>query len=455
VTAGINCDGTQETIPAVLQQILSEGKMLCPSTGIPLTLSRDGLVSSGSIWKIKNRSVDLYDQYRGDVPEFRDIGFARQVAQSLSLGDERLPEVLSAISDTALVADDSAYTAEIAELADRLGIDRAESPARPAIEVDNSAATLSILDHYLSHAVPAGARIKRSVRIKNEGAKAFNSLGDTPVYISYHWLDASGTIIEFDGLRSPIPIDLSGGSSITIICDINTPAIAGEYQLQFQAVIEGLRWMEEATLDISVRVEGQAARPTEFEYTSNSYSYAEEHAIGLYMIGDAVQSFDGTKRILEIGGGIHPQSNALTASDCVVISIDISSPMSQLGQLYFDHATKNDRIAFITCDAHEPPFAAGTFDCAAIFSALHHFAEPVRLLSNLRKVVKDGGFIAIMCEPCEPERDDPMYLRDLRKGINEQIWTVEEYLEIFRRSKLRVRSGRVDGGSLKAILVAV
>lgn len=43
-------------------------------------------------------------------------------------------------------------------------------------------------------------------------------------------------------------------------------------------------------------------------------------------------------------------------------------------------------------------------------------------------------------------------IRDLLSGINEQVFTLEEYLSIFEISGLTPTFVRVDGGSLKAIL---
>jgi ubiquinone/menaquinone biosynthesis C-methylase UbiE len=194
------------------------------------------------------------------------------------------------------------------------------------------------------------------------------------------------------------------------------------------------------------------------EQTGRHLDYHEDHAVGLSMILSYMKDRhpDGQCRILEVGGGIHPQSAALMAHGSEVISIDISFAMSQLGQLFFDHVAwdKKRNISFIACDAHDPPFAEATFDGIVIFAALHHFAEPQRLLANLRRVLKPDGFIAVMCEPCHPDRHDAIYLRDLSKGINEQCWSVEEYAEIFSLAGLKLASGQLDEGSLKAILVA-
>jgi len=442
----------QEKLPRVLIKLIEERRLLCPKNALPLVLSDGHLISEDATWKIKSRSVDLYGDYDSDPISFSDHAFAREVAIALKLEDQ-LPSVTAAVADTALLAIDPAYTAEIAELADRLGIADRVKHAQEKPLVNNLEANLSFMPPFMGATLPAGSSIKRSLRVKNDGQFAVSSEGHSPVHISYHWLDLAGNPVIFEGERSPLPIPLTPGSSVTVICDIITPAMPGKYLFQFQALIEGIRWIEDAIFSIPILVEHEFSRQSPLEYTINNYSYQEDHTLSLYLAEHMLNAIPGSKRLLEVGGGIHPQSNALTRSNCDVVSIDISSPMSQLGQLYFDHVDRNERIAFVTCDAHAPPFQAETFDGVMIFSALHHFADPVRLLTNLKRVLKPHGFIATMCEPCEPNREDPMYIRDLEKGINEQIWTVDEYEEIFNLAGLTIKSGRVDGGSLKAILV--
>ena len=441
-----------QILPRVLESLTNEGAIICPRAKTPLTRTPDGLGSPLATWRVKNGALDLYAQYGEDRTVFDDNAFAGEVANALGFSEEHRLAVASAVADTALVAGDAEYTAEIVELAERLGIPR-EAPAIQRHEPDNLAADLAIINAYVGDNLPKGKRITRSVRIANLGKCAVTSEGPTPVHLSYHWLNSSANPVIFDGLRSPLPVPLGADGSMTVICDIETPAETGHYQLQFQAVVEGVRWVDGATLTAPVFISDEIPEMP-FTRSSTDYSYADDHYVGFEMVSGYLGAASGEKRLLEVGGGIHPQASALARAGCEVVAIDISSPMCQLGQLYFEHVAKIDTMAFITCDAHQPPFVPGTFDGVLIFAALHHFSDPVRLLSNLRQVVKDGGFIAVMCEPCSPDRHAKEYLRDLEKGINEQVWTVEEYVEIFRLSGLRVQEGRIDGGSLKAILVS-
>jgi hypothetical protein len=58
-----------------------------------------------------------------------------------------------------------------------------------------------------------------------------------------------------------------------------------------------------------------------------------------------------------------------------------------------------------------------------------------------------------MREPCNPNPWDPDYLRDIRTGINEQMWSIEEYSHIFDLAGLELKSGRIDSRcSLKVIV---
>jgi ubiquinone/menaquinone biosynthesis C-methylase UbiE len=122
--------------------------------------------------------------------------------------------------------------------------------------------------------------------------------------------------------------------------------------------------------------------------------------------------------------------------------------MGQLSRLcnrqFATNPLHNGLLAFVACDAAKPPFAANTVDGVVMYAAFHHFTDPVALLNEFRRILAPGGFVALMCEPCSPDPTEPTYLRDLRKGINEQNFAPEEYMEIF--------TGCIEGGSLKVIL---
>ena len=53
-------------------------------------------------------------------------------------------------------------------------------------------------------------------------------------------------------------------------------------------------------------------------------------------------------------------------------------------------------LALIRGDATDLPFDDGSFDAVCCFAALHLFADPFAALDDMRRVLGDGGRIAIM-----------------------------------------------------------
>jgi len=112
-------------------------------------------------------------------------------------------------------------------------------------------------------------------------------------------------------------------------------------------------------------------------------------------------------------------------------------------------------VRYICGDANEFPFAAKSFDVIAMFSALHHFAEPVRVLRGIKEVLKDDGLVALMCEPVGHYLDEPRpadYVRELEQGINEQAFSLEEYQQMIEEAGFDISRAILDCGSLKALL---
>ena len=64
-------------------------------------------------------------------------------------------------------------------------------------------------------------------------------------------------------------------------------------------------------------------------------------------------------------------------------------------------------------------------------------------------MIRPEGFIFIGMETCAPNPADAQYREELRRGINEQMWTLEEFTAFFRDAGLAVAQARVDAHSLK------
>lgn len=103
------------------------------------------------------------------------------------------------------------------------------------------------------------------VTVTNTSVRTWLAGGNTPVRVSYHWLDAeSSEMIIFDGLRTPLPGDLAPGEQVIIGLRVQAPEEAGEYQLQIDLTQEKVTWFSTRTgqaTTLTVRV--GAARSNE------------------------------------------------------------------------------------------------------------------------------------------------------------------------------------------------
>jgi len=172
------------------------------------------------------------------------------------------------------------------------------------------------------------------------------------------------------------------------------------------------------------------------------------------MVEDFIRDhYDRRLTLLEIGGGAHPQT-AWFPSLAAVVNIDISLPLLMFGVLFFSvvNPSYGEHLSFVCCNANHLPFGNNSFDGIVIFSTLHHFPEPENLLAGVSRALKANGFVAVMCEPVGCNPHDPAFTRDLLKGINEQTFSLEEYLAIFKKSGLSPISVQIDGTDLKAFL---
>jgi len=81
-----------------------------------------------------------------------------------------------------------------------------------------------------------------NVPVSNSGAAAWNATGANRVDLGYHWTDASGQVVVWDGARTPLPADVPAGGSATVAATVTTPAAIGSYTLTLDLVREGVAW---------------------------------------------------------------------------------------------------------------------------------------------------------------------------------------------------------------------
>ena len=91
----------------------------------------------------------------------------------------------------------------------------------------------------------AGRPAKIYVLVENLSAITWVSGQVQPVFACYHWVDKTGNIIIYDGIRSRLPEAIEPAARKQVPVSVIAPPIAGEYTLEITLVHEGVTWMED------------------------------------------------------------------------------------------------------------------------------------------------------------------------------------------------------------------
>ena len=89
----------------------------------------------------------------------------------------------------------------------------------------------------------AGTTLQLPATVMNTGTDTWNTSGPNPVNLSYHWLDASGKTVVWDGGRTSLGPDVPGGAARQVAMAVPVPSQPGGYQLQLALVKEGIAWL--------------------------------------------------------------------------------------------------------------------------------------------------------------------------------------------------------------------
>jgi len=88
----------------------------------------------------------------------------------------------------------------------------------------------------------SGALQAVPITVTNSGNFTWNAAGANPVDLSYHWSDAAGNTVVWDGLRTKLAVDVAAGASQTLQAQIQFPTAAGSYTLRWDMAQEGITW---------------------------------------------------------------------------------------------------------------------------------------------------------------------------------------------------------------------
>jgi hypothetical protein len=91
----------------------------------------------------------------------------------------------------------------------------------------------------------AGVFLRARLRLENAGSAPWRSRDKEGVQLSYHWLDALGNPIVWDGLRAPLPRVVRPGEEVEVEGSVLAPRPPGGYRLAFDLVEEHRFWFQE------------------------------------------------------------------------------------------------------------------------------------------------------------------------------------------------------------------
>ena len=90
--------------------------------------------------------------------------------------------------------------------------------------------------------IPAGGSAQIAVALTNTGNQAWNTTGANPVNLSFHWYDAQGGTVLWDGPRTALGAAVEPTQSRTVAAMVTAPSVPGSYLLRFALVKEGVAW---------------------------------------------------------------------------------------------------------------------------------------------------------------------------------------------------------------------
>ncbi len=340
---------------------------------------------------------------------------------------------------------DSFLEAENNYLLQRLAINREARPSVEALaEPGTGAAAFSVVRHYVPPELVCGAATSHNVRIRNTGSEPLlrRARGGWSLALRLAGQEAAPT---------PLPVTVLPGREITLPVRLLAPTAPGAYELSV-VLLEGDSRVLSSPERFPIAVRPAVKRPYKALDPIRgplAADYDADHRIGIRIVERAV-NLARARRGLEIASSSSPATCNL---GCLTVNIDIDAQTMQMADIVFEKRGYSN-VIFACSDALHLPFADATFDFVSMFAALHHFADPVSVLREAVRVVKPGGFVAVMCEPTghEFDRPHPQIVEVLEHGVNEQIFSLDEYARMFHAVGLRPTSVQIDDDSLKVLL---
>lgn len=435
---------TEPVAKTAFDRLTEAAILTCPRCAGSLHVAGEGLVcDAGHETGLRRGVLDLYIAPElptgADAATDRDEEVAAVFAQHLELP-------LDWVRDAALLEPLPPTGNPFLDAEEDLFLDR--------FALFNKRAKLEIVKVYSTGRLQAGVTNWIAVRVRNAGLFPLSSASPKPLFLAYHWLDANGNLLDFEGLRSALPVDVKPAQAVTAHLQVAAPAAPGRYRLQIVPVHETVAWLHECAVTIDVEASADAPAMPRAEDAGRPFDELLDNVLAEAFIARRIGALADPIRGLEIGGATSSalsewarkagRAAALINGDISVRLLRLAAVLTEKAQ---DRSTTHVRLA-----AERLPIRDGALDVVTFRRALHHFDDPAAVLRECARALKPDGQILLLCEPVAHVYDDET--RNLiRAGVNEQVFPLDGYLAMFAEAGLEAADMACDWGfSLKAAL---
>ena len=155
----------------------------------------------------------------------------------------------------------------------------------------------------------------------------------------------------------------------------------------------------------------------------------------------------GKESILDLGAGRGWAAKQFALRGCDVAALDIvEDPNIGLGRAYALMEEAGIAFDLVVGDGELLPFAPETFDILFCSAVLHHSSKLPALLNNISAVLKPGGRLCAIAEPCIPLWENEKFVlrkhsrEELQHGINETRPDFNGYVHAVIHSGMKVEA---------------
>src|SRR2546422_4293198 len=130
---------------------------------------------------------------------------------------------------------------------------------------------------------------------------------------------------------------------------------------------------------------------------ARDYDAMDHSAVNRLFVTDFLAAWDGRNPILDVGTGtaLIPIELCRQAAGARITAVDLAEHMIRLGRDNVRKAGFADRLHLQGCDAKQLPFPDGMFAALISNSIIHHIPEPIDVMREMIRAIKQDGVIFV------------------------------------------------------------